>query len=99
MSFYVFFSFLFQNRNPFLCLQRPKRATPEVMTHLHTDEYINFLSKVTHDNVRRLTYQGSRFLIGEDNPPFGGVFEFSSISAGGSIGTLVPFLSSPISAI
>ena len=75
---------------PFLCLQRPKRATPEVMTRFHTDEYINFLSKVTHDNVRRLTYQGSRFLIGEDNPPFEGVFEFSSISAGGSIGTFAP---------
>ena len=56
------------------------------MTRFHTDEYINFLSRVTPDNARRLTYQGSRFLVGDDNPPFEGVFEFSSISAGGSIG-------------
>jgi hypothetical protein len=27
-------------------------------------------------------------LVGEDNPAFEGVFEFCSISAGGSIGTL-----------
>ena len=60
MSFYVFFSFLFQNRNPFLCLQRPKRATPEVMTHLHTDEYINFLEKVTPETVKELTGEGTR---------------------------------------
>ncbi|TBU44370.1 hypothetical protein BD309DRAFT_958643 [Dichomitus squalens] len=70
---------------PKMSVLRPKRATPEVMTRFHTDEYINFLTKVTHENVRRLTYQGTRFLIGEDNPPFEGVFEFSSISAGGSI--------------
>ena len=57
------------------------------MTRFHTDEYINFLSRVTPDNARRLTYLGSRFLVGDDIPPFEGVFEFSSISAGGSIGT------------
>ena len=60
------------------------------MTRFHTDEYINFLSRVTPDNARRLTYQGSRFLVGDDNPPFEGVFEFLSISAGGSIGTSSP---------
>ena len=56
------------------------------MTRFHTDEYVDFLSKVTHENARRLTFHGTRFLVGEDNPPFEGVFEFSSISAGGSIG-------------
>ncbi|PIL25537.1 hypothetical protein GSI_12400 [Ganoderma sinense ZZ0214-1] len=70
---------------PKMHVLRPKRASPEAMTRFHTDEYINFLSRVTPDNARRLTYQGSRFLVGDDNPPFEGVFEFSSISAGGSI--------------
>ncbi|KAI0737848.1 histone deacetylase RPD3 [Daedaleopsis nitida] len=70
---------------PKMHVLRPKRATAEMMTRFHTDEYVEFLSKVTHDNARRLTYQGTRFLVGEDNPPFEGVFEFSSISAGGSI--------------
>ncbi|KAI1792045.1 hypothetical protein LXA43DRAFT_1074008 [Ganoderma leucocontextum] len=70
---------------PKMHVLRPKRATPAAMTRFHTDEYVNFLSRVTPDNARRLTYQGSRFLVGDDNPPFEGVFEFSSISAGGSI--------------
>ncbi|KAH9939380.1 histone deacetylase, partial [Epithele typhae] len=70
---------------PKMQVLRPKRASPETMTRFHTDEYIDFLSKVTPDNYRRLTYQGTRFLVGDDNPAFEGVFEFSSISAGGSI--------------
>lgn len=71
-------------------VQRAKRATAETMTRFHTDEYIDFLAKVTPENARRLTYQGTRFLVGDDNPPFEGVFEFSSISAGGSIGAWYP---------
>ncbi|KAI0364607.1 histone deacetylase [Pilatotrama ljubarskyi] len=70
---------------PKMHVLRAKRATAETMTRFHTDEYIDFLSKVTPENSRRLTYQGTRFLVGDDNPPFEGVFEFSSISAGGSI--------------
>lgn len=64
---------------------RPKRATPEVMTAFHTDEYIHFLNRVTPETAEELTYHGTRFLMGEDNPAFEGVFEFCSISAGGSI--------------
>ncbi|KAI0658699.1 histone deacetylase [Cubamyces menziesii] len=70
---------------PKMHVLRAKRATAETLTRFHTDEYIDFLSKVTPENARRLTYQGTRFLVGDDNPPFEGVFEFSSISAGGSI--------------
>ncbi|KAH7922563.1 histone deacetylase [Leucogyrophana mollusca] len=64
---------------------RPKRATPETMTAFHTDEYIHFLNRVTPETAEELTYHGTRFLMGEDNPAFEGVFEFCSISAGGSI--------------
>ncbi|KAI0328208.1 histone deacetylase [Cubamyces sp. BRFM 1775] len=70
---------------PKMHVLRAKRATAETLTRFHTDEYIDFLSKVTPENARKLTYQGTRFLVGDDNPPFEGVFEFSSISAGGSI--------------
>ena len=59
------------------------------MTRFHTDEYIEFLAKVTPENFRKLTFSGTRFLVGDDNPAFEGVFEFSSISAGGSIGALL----------
>ncbi|KAF9255973.1 histone deacetylase RPD3 [Marasmius fiardii PR-910] len=64
---------------------KPKRATPEAMTSFHTDEYIHFLNRVTPETAEELTYHGTRFLVGDDNPAFEGVFEFCSISAGGSI--------------
>lgn len=66
--------------------QRPKRATKEDMTKFHTDEYIDFLSRVSPETVQELTGDGTRFLIGEDCPAFDGLFEFCTISCGGSIG-------------
>ncbi|KNZ72672.1 Histone deacetylase clr6, partial [Termitomyces sp. J132] len=66
-------------------VSRPRRASPEDMTAFHTDEYIHFLQRVTPETVEELTGHGSRFLVGDDNPAFEGVFEFCSISAGGSI--------------
>ncbi|KAJ8517772.1 hypothetical protein ONZ45_g5102 [Pleurotus djamor] len=65
---------------------RPQRASPEAMSAFHTDEYVHFLTRVTPETAEELTYHGSRFLVGEDNPAFEGLFEFCSISAGGSIG-------------
>ncbi|KAJ7138165.1 hypothetical protein C8R44DRAFT_661231 [Mycena epipterygia] len=72
---------------PKMHVLRAKRATPESMTAFHTDEYINFLARVTPETVEELTHGGMLFLVGElpDNPAFEGVFEFCSISAGGSI--------------
>lgn len=63
---------------------RPKRSTPFDMTSFHTDEYIDFLQRVSPESVDELTGKGTRFLIGEDCPAFDGLFEFCSISAGGS---------------
>ncbi|KAH9854056.1 histone deacetylase RPD3 [Lenzites betulinus] len=70
---------------PKMHILRAKRASAETMTRFHTDEYVNFLTKVTPENAQQLTYHGSRFLVGEDNPAFDGMFEFCSLSAGGSI--------------
>lgn len=64
---------------------RPKRATAENMTKFHTDEYVHFLSRVSPETKEELTYGGTRFLVLEDNPAWDGLFEFCSISAGGSI--------------
>ncbi|KAG2357209.1 hypothetical protein BDR07DRAFT_1453171 [Suillus spraguei] len=63
---------------------RPKRATPEVMTAFHMDEYIHFLNRVTLETAKELTYL---IMVPVDNLAFGGVFDFYSISAGGSICT------------
>ncbi|KAJ6539885.1 histone deacetylase RPD3 [Mycena vulgaris] len=72
---------------PKMHVLRAKRAPPESMTAFHTDEYINFLARVTPETAEELTHGGMLFLVGElpDNPAFEGVFEFCSISAGGSI--------------
>ncbi|KAJ7641085.1 histone deacetylase RPD3 [Roridomyces roridus] len=64
---------------------KPARCSAETMTSFHTDEYVQFLSRVTPETFSKLSFDGTRFLVGEDNPPFEGVFEFSAISAGGSI--------------
>ncbi|KAM0790353.1 histone deacetylase (class I) Clr6 [Microbotryomycetes sp. NB124-2] len=65
---------------------RPTRASAHEMTRFHTDEYIDFLNRVTPELVEEMTANGTRFLIGsEDCPAFEGLFEFCSISAGGSL--------------
>ncbi|KAJ9477404.1 putative Histone deacetylase RPD3 (putative) [Pseudozyma hubeiensis] len=64
---------------------RPKRATSDQMTRFHTDEYVDFLHRVTPESVHELTNEGTRYLIGEDCPAFDGLYEFCSISAGGSL--------------
>ncbi|SCZ89822.1 BZ3500_MvSof-1268-A1-R1_Chr1-3g01599 [Microbotryum saponariae] len=66
---------------------RPTRATAHEMTRFHTDEFIDMLSRVTPDLAEEMTCRGTRFLIGEDCPAFEGLFEFCSISAGGSLST------------
>ncbi|KLO05914.1 hypothetical protein SCHPADRAFT_1002635 [Schizopora paradoxa] len=70
---------------PKMQIFRPTHASQESMTAFHTDEYIHFLNRVTPETAEELTFHGTRFLVGEDNPAFEGVFEFCSISAGGSI--------------
>ncbi|CAG8474315.1 9866_t:CDS:10 [Ambispora gerdemannii] len=67
-------------------MESPDRASTRHLTRFHTDEYIDFLYRVTPENVEELSQQQTRFNVGEDCPIFEGLFEFCSISAGGSIG-------------
>ncbi|PWN46207.1 hypothetical protein IE81DRAFT_319603 [Ceraceosorus guamensis] len=64
---------------------RAKPATKREMSQFHTDEYVDFLSKVTPDNVDHFVREQSRFNVGDDCPVFDGLFEYCSISAGGSM--------------
>lgn len=64
------------------------RAKPAVfmeMTQFHTDEYIDFLQKVTPDNMDSYQREQSKYNVGDDCPVFDGLFEFCGISAGGSM--------------
>ncbi|KAF9574034.1 hypothetical protein EC968_007587 [Mortierella alpina] len=67
---------------------RPKRATARQMTRFHNDEYVDFLYRLTPDMVGGEGMSESTkhlFNLGDDCPVFDGLFEFCSISAGGSI--------------
>ncbi|CAK5283462.1 unnamed protein product [Mycena citricolor] len=72
---------------PGMTVLRAPRATPEELTAFHTDDYIDFLARVTPETSDQLTHQGQVFLVGDvpDNPAFEGVFEYCTISAGGSL--------------
>lgn len=60
------------------------------MTKFHTDEYIDLLEAVTPETADAMTGGGVRCLTGEDCPAFEGVYEFCTISAGGSLGEYNP---------
>ncbi|KAJ5722347.1 hypothetical protein N7488_000382 [Penicillium malachiteum] len=66
-------------------IYRAKPASKYEMTQFHTDEYIDFLSKVTPDNMDSFGKEQSRYNVGDDCPVFDGLFEFCGISAGGSM--------------
>lgn len=55
------------------------------MTQFHTDEYIDFLQKVTPDNMETFSKEQGKYNVGDDCPVFDGLFEFCGISAGGSM--------------
>ncbi|KAL6714170.1 histone deacetylase [Lecanora helva] len=66
-------------------IYRAKPANKLEMTQFHTDEYVDFLNKVTPDNMDAYQKEQGRFNVGDDCPVFDGLFEFCGISAGGSM--------------
>ena len=66
--------------------QRPKKASVKDMTRFHSDEYIDFLCRVSPENMQEFQKQQHKYNVGEDCPVFDGLFEYCSISAGGSLG-------------
>ncbi|ERF75539.1 hypothetical protein EPUS_08444 [Endocarpon pusillum Z07020] len=66
-------------------IYRAKPASKFEMTQFHTDEYVEFLQKVTPDNMDSYAKEQTKFNVGDDCPVFDGLFEFCAISAGGSM--------------
>lgn len=66
-------------------IYRPHKASAEEMTKYHSDDYIKFLRNIRPDNVQEYNKQMQRFNVGEDCPVFDGLYEFCSLSAGGSV--------------
>jgi len=68
---------------------RPALASAEDMTQFHSDEYIEFLRLITPDNQHEHMRQLKRFNVAEDCPVFDGLFNFTQIYTGGSVGGAV----------
>lgn len=66
-------------------LYKPRRATKDEMLSFHADEYIEFLQRVTPDNVEEFASMLTKFNIGDDCPIFDGLYDYSSIYAGASL--------------
>ncbi|KAI5270151.1 hypothetical protein E4T47_06433 [Aureobasidium subglaciale] len=66
-------------------IYRAKPASKYEMTQFHTDEYVEFLSKVTPDNMDSYAKEQGKYNVGDDCPVFDGLFEYCGISAGGSM--------------
>ncbi|KAI6970921.1 histone deacetylase, partial [Hortaea werneckii] len=64
---------------------RAKPASKYEMTQFHTDEYVDFLQRVTPDNMEQFGREQGKYNVGDDCPVFDGLFEFCGISAGGSM--------------
>ncbi|KAI9654557.1 MAG: histone deacetylase [Trizodia sp. TS-e1964] len=66
-------------------IYRAKPATRNEMTQFHTDEYVDFLHKVTPHNMDLYVKEQSKYNVGDDCPVFDGLFDYCGISAGGSM--------------
>ncbi|XP_065207716.1 histone deacetylase 3 [Planococcus citri] len=66
-------------------IYRPYKASSHDMLRFHSDEYIEFLQKVTPQNIQTFTKDLSHFNVGDDCPVFEGLFEFCSMYTGASL--------------
>lgn len=66
-------------------IKRPFHASYENLTNFHSEDYINFLSTVSNDNMNDLMSDLHKFNIKEDCPVFAGLFDYCKLTAGGTL--------------
>ncbi|KAJ3014498.1 histone deacetylase [Thoreauomyces humboldtii] len=69
-------------------ISTPSEATFKEMAKFHSDDYLDFLRRVTPEDTDEIIKYQARFNVGDfcpDCPVFEGLYDFCSISAGGSI--------------
>lgn len=64
---------------------RPYRASVHDMCRFHSEDYIDFLMRVSPQNVQNFTKQLSMFNVGDDCPVFDGIYEFCSLYTGATL--------------
>lgn len=65
--------------------KKPFHASYDNLINFHSEDYINFLSTVSSDNMNELVNDLHKFNIKEDCPIFSGLFDYCKLTAGGSI--------------
>lgn len=55
--------------------QRPRKAFPVELAQFHSEDYVDFLSKVTPDNVDKFQQQLKLYNFNDDCPVFEGMFK------------------------
>ncbi|XP_070381498.1 histone deacetylase 3 isoform X1 [Dermacentor albipictus] len=64
---------------------RPYHASSHDMCRFHSEEYIDFLERVTPQNIQTFTKSLSHFNVGDDCPVFDGLYDFCSMYTGASL--------------
>ena len=55
------------------------------MCRFHSEDYIDFLHRVTPQNIQTFTKHLSHFNVGDDCPVFPGLFDFCSMYTGATL--------------
>lgn len=65
----------------------PHRASAQDMLRFHSEEYVEFLQRVTPQNIQAVGYTKylSHFSVGDDCPVFDGLFDFCAMYTGASL--------------
>lgn len=65
--------------------KKPFQASHQDLLNFHSEDYVNFLSTVSGDNMNSLIADLQKFNVKEDCPVFPGLFDFCKLTAGGSL--------------
>ncbi|XP_037793240.1 histone deacetylase 3-like [Penaeus monodon] len=68
-----------------LQIYRPYRANFHDMTRFHSEEYIDFLMRVSPQNAQNFTKNLGQFNMADDCPVFDGLYDFCSMYTGASL--------------
>jgi histone deacetylase 1/2 len=66
---------------------KPKKCSEQQLLRFHSEDYIDFLKKISPDNMKQFNSTMQKFNVGEytDCPVFDGLYEFCSTYAGCSL--------------
>ncbi|KAI8326049.1 hypothetical protein GQ54DRAFT_294986 [Martensiomyces pterosporus] len=68
-----------------MSIYRAAPATCQEMTQFHSDDYVDFLNRVTPENASNFQRELGKYNFEEDCPVFDGMFDLFSLSAGSSM--------------